>query len=88
MKRRKIRPNKEKRRWASFAATALCAFADETMEQGKGGFWLKKEPEDVVSDLLADIRHWCDVHGLDFESLDARAHMHYLEELKPKGERS
>jgi hypothetical protein len=33
-----------------------------------------------VSDLLADLRHYCDAHGLDFEDCDRRGHDHYTNE--------
>lgn len=38
-------------------------------------------PEANVSDILADLRHYCDQHGLDLGGLDSRAHRHYLAEL-------
>ncbi len=33
--------------------------------------------EDAVSDLLADIRHWCDRHDIDFDVELGRAVAHY-----------
>jgi hypothetical protein len=33
--------------------------------------------EDAVSDLIADIRHWCDRHGIPFEVELDRARFHY-----------
>lgn len=38
-------------------------------------------PEDGISDLLADIRHLCDLLGLDFSDLDSRAYRNYVSEL-------
>ena len=35
-------------------------------------------------DLLADARHWCDLHGRSFWDLDGVAHGHYLAELAPE----
>lgn len=35
-----------------------------------------------VSDILANLRHYCDAHGFDFAELDRAAHQHYLHELK------
>ena len=35
-----------------------------------------------VSDLLADLRHFCDAYGIDFAECDSRAHGHYLSELE------
>jgi len=36
--------------------------------------------EDALSDLLADLFHWCDRNGVDFEHELARARGHYDEE--------
>lgn len=36
--------------------------------------------EQAVSDLLADLRHYCDRWKLNFHSGDRRAHNHYTEE--------
>ncbi len=32
------------------------------------------------SDLIADLRHWCDEYGWDFSQLERRALSHYLAE--------
>lgn len=37
--------------------------------------------EFFVSDVLADLRHFCDAHGLDFACCDKRARGHYIAEL-------
>ena len=37
-------------------------------------------PEDFVSDLLTDTRHYCDEYGIDFAHQDAIAYQHYIEE--------
>lgn len=34
----------------------------------------------AIVDILADLRHLCDVEKLDFAHLDARAYSHYCEE--------
>ena len=34
-----------------------------------------------ISDLLADIRHWCDANKQDFGELDASAYRHYSAEV-------
>jgi len=39
-----------------------------------------KEDKEVVIDLLVDLRHFCDAHGLDFGACDSMAYIHYLEE--------
>jgi hypothetical protein len=41
-----------------------------------------------IADLLADIRHFCDVHGLDYEQEDQTAYGHYLAELPVKLDQS
>ncbi len=33
--------------------------------------------EDAVSDLIADLMHWCDRHGIAFDEELARAATHY-----------
>ncbi len=39
------------------------------------------DPGAAVTDALADVRHFCDRHGLCFGDLDRTAYEHYLEEL-------
>lgn len=34
----------------------------------------------IVSDLIADLRHWCDKYGWNFAQLESRALSHYLAE--------
>ncbi len=36
---------------------------------------------DAVTDLLANIRHYCDVNDIDFATCDRRAYAHYTEEI-------
>jgi hypothetical protein len=38
--------------------------------------------EDAVSDLLADLMHWCDRNGQDFEHELRRAQLHYEAETE------
>jgi hypothetical protein len=38
------------------------------------------DPCEVLIDLLADTRHWCDSTGRNFDDLDAQACRHYLAE--------
>ena len=33
-----------------------------------------------VTELLADIRHYCDVHSLDYGKLDSHGYQQYLED--------
>lgn len=37
-------------------------------------------PAVVVRDCLADLRHFCDQHGVDFAAEDRIAYNHYCEE--------
>jgi hypothetical protein len=39
--------------------------------------------EDALSDLLADLMHWCDRSGQAFPEELRRARYHYAEETKP-----
>lgn len=36
--------------------------------------------EDFVTDLLTDIRHYCDANGINFAHRDTMAYQHYIEE--------
>ena len=38
--------------------------------------------ECTVRDVLTDLRHACDIHGLNFGELNSRAYQGYLEELE------
>jgi hypothetical protein len=38
------------------------------------------DPEANVTGLLADLRHYCEAKGLDYQHLDALAYSHYCEE--------
>ena len=53
------------------AATAVEAYRDN-----------QDNPATLAADLLADLRHFCDLHGLPFHELDADAHEAYLDELE------
>ena len=53
------------------AATAVEAYRDS-----------KEDPAALAADLLTDLRHFCDLHGLPFHEMDARAHEAYLDELE------
>ena len=37
-------------------------------------------PSDFITDLLTDIRHYCDARGVDFAACDRSAYRHYAEE--------
>jgi hypothetical protein len=38
-------------------------------------------PTDAIVDLLADLRHACDLLELDYRELDRIAHTHYRDEI-------
>ena len=52
------------------------------LELYAGSFGLGSPDTDVtvVSDLLADLRHWCDQQGWDFGDLDRNGYNHYINE--------
>lgn len=39
------------------------------------------DEESAVRDLLADLRHYCDAHGISFGNEDRCAYRNYVEEL-------
>jgi hypothetical protein len=55
---------------AQYADNAITAFQLTT----------RTDIQDAVSDLLADLMHWCDRHGMEFEDELNRGRMHYLAE--------
>ena len=61
---------------ALWAAIALEAFRRET----------GADLTDAVSDLLADLMHWCDRFGHKFQHEMQRALNHYAEETCPRAE--
>lgn len=67
-------PNNRNR--AQWAETALRAFARQT-GQLTGGDW-EYDRESVITDLIADLMHYCEAKGIDFdERLDSgRNHFH------------
>jgi hypothetical protein len=53
------------------AATAVEAYNDN-----------RDDPATLVADLLADLRHFCDLHGLMFDEMNARGQWAYLNEIE------
>lgn len=39
------------------------------------------EPEHALTDLLADLMHWCNANGQDFQTALDRAREHHNEEI-------
>lgn len=42
-----------------------------------------RTPEEALIDLLADLMHWTDGNGLDFENALRQAHLHHDAEVQP-----
>ena len=53
----------------------------ERILKGNYGTDLLIDPEQDAAEILADIRHYCDAHGLAFHELDRKAHGFYLAEV-------
>jgi len=49
-------------------------------------FYNGNDPESDVTDILADVRHYCNKQSLCFGDLDSRSHHHYLEEVAEEKE--
>ena len=43
---------------------------------------IKDDPATVAADILADLRHFCDLHGLQFDEMNARGQWAYLNEIE------
>jgi hypothetical protein len=48
------------------------------------GLTFEADTEAALTDLLADLRHFCDREGLDFEEYMLRALKNYLQEIDGK----
>ena len=69
---------------ASWAEVALIAFGKRTGMVG-GQVGDREDAFLLVSDLLADIAHWCDRNDVDLQAALAHATRHYLEETGSEG---
>jgi len=69
---------------ASWAEAALLVFA-QRIGTAKKMIGDKEDPFLIVSDLLADLAHWCDRHEVDLQSALAHAAKHYLAETNGEG---
>lgn len=56
---------------AMWAETALDAFAHETGQDHSGD--LSDEPGSVISDLVCDLYHLCQIYGVDPQQIQTRA---------------
>ena len=43
---------------------------------------IKDDPATVAADMLADLRHFCDLHGLHFDDVNQRGESAYMEEIE------
>lgn len=69
---------------ASWAEAALLAFAQHT-GMAKEMVGDKEDAFFIVSDLLADLGHWCDRHRVDLAEALVHAAHHYSAETKGYG---
>ena len=60
---------------AEWAHRAVLAFENAT----------GTDREDALADLLADLMHWCNVYGQDFDRELCQARSHYQAETEPEG---
>ena len=59
---------------AEWAQVAIDAFTDRVSMDGEGD-------ETILTDLLADLRHWANTKGISYEEADRRSEYHYNCEL-------
>lgn len=62
-------------RRASFAATAVLAYAKRTRSDGN-------EIATTISDMIGDLHHLCDALGVDIDLAFNMGHQHYRAELR------
>jgi len=69
---------------ASWAEIALLAFGQRTgLVKARVGD--SEEPFFIISDLLADLAHWCDRSNVDLSTAITHAAQHYLAETDGAG---
>ena len=75
-KRRTAYPtNRDRSFWAKCALDSFAMLTNSTAE-------LRAETREVLTDLLADLMHYCDAQQVDFASTLERARRHYVEESR------
>lgn len=57
---------------------------EQLLERAKNYEWADS-PATALADLLADVRHLCDLEGLDYAKLDETAYSHYQMDLEEHG---
>ena len=65
---------------ANWADSAICAFA---LDVGQDPEF---EIEEIIGDLLADLMHYCNQKGLNFDELLSRGRDHYECEMAEEAE--
>lgn len=75
-------PEQMNDRRSEWAAHALDTFSRDTYHRPLGA---GEDNETTASDLVADIRHWCDRNGVEWESVLRRAEGHYADETAAPG---
>lgn len=61
-------------------AAVLATYAESQKDETNAP--LAVTEADLAQDLLTDLMHFCDAHGLDFDDLLNLGHMAYLEEAE------
>lgn len=59
----------------------LVALKAHATHDGQSPEAMEDDTRDLLADLLADARHFCDREGLAFHELDGRAHRNYSAEV-------
>ncbi len=67
--------NRDRSFWAKCALDSFAKLTNSTAE-------LRAETREVLTDLLADLMHYCDARQVDFASALERARRHYVEESR------
>ena len=49
---------------------------------GGTDYHLFEDRAEIATDLLANLMHWCDAHGLSYEDISASAAMHHHAEIE------
>lgn len=68
----------ETKRRIRAARVALSAYAATSFPEGE----LANDPETVISDLIADLVHYCESLNLDYERAKVRGERHYRAEIE------
>jgi hypothetical protein len=68
---------------AEFAAAAVQAFGERVGLVSEDGE-VVEEWEDLLGDLIGDLRHFCDGHGIDWIAVLNNGNFHYHYEVDPR----